>query len=559
MTIYEMKDLKFPCLTGLALTASARLLDNDIFRRLLSGKILSDAGADSFRALKITEDPSPNPLRLIGIGPGQESRTLKLDLFQDGHGKDSTIPFFSAGDYVRAYREGTTDPVAVAEKILSLAGSCDDRGRSMNIFIAMDPEDLLAQAGESRKRYHEKRPLGFFDGVPVAVKDEFHQTPYPTTVGTAFWGDAPAREDATAVARLRARGALLVGKTNMHEIGINPNGLNVHYGAVRNPYNPDHETGGSSSGSAAAVACGLVPVSLGADGGGSIRIPAAFCGINGLKPTFGRVSEFGAAPLCWSVAHIGPLAACVEDLAMAYGAVAGPDPRDPNSLRQPTPDIWEWNRGDLEGVRLGIFDEWNDHGDPACSGACREMAEKLGARGAEILPIKIPELEAMRVAHAILIISEMAASMTDHGRKTGSMGAGVRMNLALGRTFSATDYVQAQRMRTRAIKIFQDLFFNVDAILTPASATTVPAMPRGWEKSGWSDLATAIKAMRYVFPGNLTGFPAVTCPAGYDRAGLPLGIQAMAAPWQEALLLRLAFNVEKVVERKKPGVFCSVL
>ena len=170
-------------------------------------------------------------------------------------------------------------------------------------MIAVNRDDVMKQAREATQRIKAGKPLSIFDGVPVAVKDELDMVPYPTTVGTSFLGKSPAKEDATVVARMRAAGALLVGKTNMHEIGINVTGLNPHHGTTRNPYNTDHFTGGSSSGSATAVAAGLVPVAIGADGGGSIRIPASFCGVFGLKPTFGRVSEHGAAPLCWSVAH----------------------------------------------------------------------------------------------------------------------------------------------------------------------------------------------------------------------------------------------------------------
>ncbi len=207
----------------------------------------------------------------------------------------------------------------------------------LRTFIASNPDDVLRQAEAATHRIRNGQALSLLDGVPVAVKDEVDMVPCPTTVGTAFLGPRPAKQDSTVVARMRATGAVLLGKTNMHEIGIGVTGLNLHHGTPRNPYNPDHYTGGSSSGSAAAVAAGLCPVAISADGGGSIRIPSSFCGLVGLKPTFGRISEFGAAPLCWSLAHLGAIAATATDAALAYGVLAGPDPQDANSLHQPSP------------------------------------------------------------------------------------------------------------------------------------------------------------------------------------------------------------------------------
>jgi Asp-tRNA(Asn)/Glu-tRNA(Gln) amidotransferase A subunit family amidase len=226
--------------------------------------------------------------------------------------------FETVADFARAYRGGQLSPVDVARRLADACSSLDERDPAMQLLIAQDADDLMAQAEASAARFAAGEPLGVFDGVPVAVKDELDQVPYPTTVGTAFLGRESADEDATVAARFRAQGALLFGKTAMHEIGIGVTGLNPHHGTPRNPYDPGHFTGGSSSGPAAVVAAGLCPVAIGADGGGSIRTPAALCGISGLKATYGRISEHGAYPLCWSVGHVGPLAATVLDTALAY-------------------------------------------------------------------------------------------------------------------------------------------------------------------------------------------------------------------------------------------------
>jgi Asp-tRNA(Asn)/Glu-tRNA(Gln) amidotransferase A subunit family amidase len=393
----------------------------------------------------------------------------------------------------------------------------------------------------------------------VAVKDEVDQAPYPTHVGTTFLGKAPAKQDSTVVARLRKAGALLVGKANMHEIGINPNGSNAHYGHARNPYDLQRDTGGSSSGPAAAVAAGLAPVAIGADGGGSIRIPSSLCGLVGLMSTFGRVSEFGAAPLCWSVGHLGPIGVSVEDVALVYAAIAGPDPLDPNTLHQPPVRMERWNDPDLSGLKLGLYKEWFDHSTPGVRQVCYAALEKLARAGAEIVEIEVAELDEMRIAHVVSILGEMAASMANYPQNAKDFGASVRLTLTLGKVFTSMDYMIAQRMRTRAMHIFSHVLTDVDAIITPATAMTAPLIPQAGVPGGWSDLSADTEMMRYVFPGNLVGLPAISFPAGYDEQGLPVGMQAMGRPWQEQVLLRIATAAEGVVQRCLPGKYYKIL
>lgn len=561
-SVYDLKTPSFPQLTGKGLKISASIMNTPFLQGVIAPRLLRDAGISEFRTLEFNEDPCYTPIQAFGVNHTEERYDpgVLLTEIEAVPWKRATVPHAGVREYAEAYRSGRIDPVEIAARIVKTACKCDSGTRSMNIFIAMDEEDIMAQARASRERLQQGKPLGILDGVPVAVKDELHQVPYPTTVGTSFLGKGPAPHDAFVVERLRKQGALLIGKANMHEIGINPNGLNVHFGAVRNPYNLDFDTGGSSSGPAAAVAAGFAPVSIGADGGGSIRVPAGYCGVLGIKPTYGRVSEYGAAPLCWSVAHIGPIAASVEDLVIAYGAIAGKDFRDPNSLYQPLVDIEGWNSPDLSGVTIGVFRKWNNHCDPICSRNCEDMVKVFQRAGAIIREIEIPFLEAMRVAHGIIIISEMAAAISSHEKRDlETMGAGVRINLALAKILTASDYVNAQRMRRRAMGIFNDIFKGVDLIVSPGSAATVPPIPRGFESAGWSSLSTEIESMRYVFPGNLTGFPAITFPGGYDGSGLPLGIHAMAPPWQEALLFRLANVAEAFVERRLPDHHYPVL
>ena len=346
----------------------------------------------------------------------------------------------------------------------------------------------------------------------------------------------------------------------MHEIGIGVTGLNLHHGTPRNPYNPNHHTGGSSSGSAAAVAAGFCPVAISADGGGSIRIPSSFCGLVGLKPTFGRVSEFGAAPLCWSVAHLGAITASTTDAALAYAVLSGPDPQDPLSLHQPTPTLSGWADLDLSKLTLGIYPPWFRHADEETVFACEALLKQFERMGAKVREITLANLEAGRIAHSITIAGEMVQALEEayrnHHRK---FGPDVRINLALARQFTARDYIKAQQVRTGMMNSFNRALEAVDAILTPSTGVPAPAIAKSALVSGESDLTTLIEIMRFATPANLTGLPAISFPAGYTATGLPVGMQAVSRAWQEPMLLRLALAAEQVVERKPPQVHFEIL
>jgi Asp-tRNA(Asn)/Glu-tRNA(Gln) amidotransferase A subunit family amidase len=377
--------------------------------------------------------------------------------------------------------------------------------------------------------------------------------PYPTTVGTSFMGQSPALDDSTVAARLRAAGAIMVGKTNMHEIGINVTGLNPHHGTTRNPYDDAYHTGASSSGSATAVAAGLVPLALGADGGGSIRIPSSFCGIVGLKATFGRISEFGAAPLAWSVGFIGPMATSVSDCARAYAVMAGADPKDPHTIGHPGVELDEGAPASLAGVRLGVYWPWFRHATADVVARAEALLHSLVARGATLHEVDIPELDAMRVAHIVAITGDMSAAMLRHWREhKNDFSLDAHVNLHIARSATAGEYVNAARMRARAIGIFQRALGDVDAIITPSTAQTAPRINPAAQPDGESDLSTTIEIMRFAFPSNFTGHPAISFPAGYDANGPPVGMQAIGRPWGERMLFRIAAVAESLVDRKAP-------
>lgn len=528
---------------------------------LIARKFLKDIGVAAMRAEPASESPAWEPLTVLAAPVAADgSPATGSDIAAGPAERSGSFPFETVSAFAAAYRDGTTTPEVVAERVLAWARESDAALPPLRVFIAQDPGDVMEQARASTARFRAGRSLGPLDGVPIAVKDELDQRPYPTTVGTRFRGGSRCEADAEAVARLRTAGAILIGKANMHEIGLGVTGVNPHHGAVRNPYDPARATGGSSSGPAAAVAAGFCPASLGADGGGSIRIPASLCGVVGLKPTFGRVSERGAAPLCWSVAHIGPLAASARDAALVYSVIAGPDPADPHTTRQPPVTLDGWGRDDLKGVRIGIDSNWFDDADPPVVAACRGVVDGLRDSGAEIVPIEISGLALLRTVHLVTIVTEMLAAEMQHRRRDPRLYAyDTRLNFALASRLTNADYVHAQRHRARLCAIFADILEKVDAIATPATTCTAPVIPAKAIETGESDLALVDRIMRNCPAANVTGLPAISFPAGYDEGGLPIGLQMIGRAWREHVLLRIAAVAETLVDRRPPRVHRRLL
>lgn len=553
---YDLKTTKTPRLTGASLAAAVGLLEWPPARALLAPGLLRDTGVAAFRRVHLTEAPSVLPAL-----PRQSSASAHPMAPPDlaALAQPSRAPGFrgeTVADFAAAYAEGRSTPLQVTERLLGLLETDAAEPRAI---VAWRRDDVIAQARAATARWQAGAPIGPFDGVPVAVKEELDVAGHATTAGTRFLRE-PATTDATVVARLRSQGALIVGKTNMHEIGIDTSGFNPHHGTPRNPWDPRRYTGGSSSGSAAAVAAGLCPVAVGADGGGSIRIPASLCGVVGLKATFSRISEAGAYPLCWSVGHVGPLAASVADLALAYAVMAGPDALDPRTLHQPTPRMDHSAEADLRGVRLGIFTPWLEDAQPGVVAAVRQALAGLQARGATLVEVEVPDLELCRIAHAVTILCEMATGLGPYLEpQRQAFGRGTRLNLALARMLTGTDYVRAQQARTRMTAHLERLFQQVDALITPTTACTAPLIRPDVMPHGESDITLTSALMRFAFLANLTGHPALSVPCGHDGDGLPVGLQLMGRPWEEHRLLTWAGAVEAAVERRTPPVHHRLL
>ncbi len=574
---YVSSVLKAPRASGAVLRAMAALLERPLIGIGPASSILRRVGVERFRRLTFTEAPRYYPLVQpaeagVPVATGPEPASLpgsaELETLGDRTRSAKEFRYPSIIDYYQAYREGNGTPVEIAERIIAVLENENLRGeRPLYAFSAWNAAEIRLQAAESARRVAAGKPRSLLEGVPVAIKDELDVRGYPTTVGTAFLTDHAAESDAFVVRKLREAGAIILGKTNMHEIGIGVTGLNAAYGTPVNPYAPGRYPGGSSSGSGSAVAAGICPVAIGADGGGSVRIPAAYCGVFGLKMTWGRVSTTGEYPLARSVGNNGPLAGTARDLALAYLATAGEDPADPDTIGTPAPSLRGFTE-DLTGVRVGVYPPWFEHGNEDVVSAAQALLEKFREVGAEIREIEIPGLDTLRVAHLLTITQEMRASMEEYLR-AGShrFGNEARTNLALARYLTTTDYIKAQQARARMISRLGELFRSVDVIATPATANLPPLLHGSRRLDGVSDILSTLETMRFTVLANMTGNPAVSVPARFiaPRGGgpadttVPVALQCIGRHWEEPLLLRIARVAEELVERPSPQVYRSPL
>ncbi len=552
---YRREEVKAPRVAGLALKAFVSALESRVGPVLLE-KLVRDSGIERWRETSPGDAPPlqlplPHPAPPASTGTAVEQAASAIS--SSATGSRETVSAF-----VKAYRDGA-DPLVIIRKVHAEIERLDGRDERLGLFISRKQEEVLAAADASSKRHRAGAPLSVLDGVPVVLKDEVDLAGFVTTLGTRFRTEV-ATTDSTVAARLKAAGAIILGKANMNEIGINPIGLNPWHGAARNPWNRKHITGGSSSASGAVVAAGLAPLSIGADGGGSIRIPAALCGIVGLKATWGRIPETGVPPLCWNVGHVGPMGLSVDDVAAMYALLAGADSHDLISKLQPPPHLDGLARGSLAGVRLGICPAWFDDAEADVVAKSRAAVESLKRAGATVVEIDGPDLNTVLWTHSCLILSEMAQAMREQiDADVTRFGLDSRTNLAIGQHFRGTDYVHALRHRHAMTRDWLRIFSTCDAVVTPTTAITAPPIPEASLPDGESNLPVVDALMRFIRVANLTGFPALSVPAGFDKAGLPVGVHLMGRPYEEPLLLRLGRVIEREVEVRTPAEHAKVL
>jgi len=416
---------------------------------------------------------------------------------------------------------------------------------TLRAFIAVTGEQALQQARQADAELAAGKDRGPLHGIPIAVKDVFYTSGVRTTGGSPIYRDFVPDWDAFAVARLNAAGAVMLGKLNMHELAYGITSANPHFGAVRNPWNPKHSPGGSSGGSGAAVAAGMAYAALGTDTGGSIRIPASFCGTVGLKPTYGRVSRRGVMPLSWSLDHVGPLASSVRDAALLMNAIAGHDPADPTSARHPVVDYVPDEDCRVRGLRIGFpenfFFERLDADVELC---VRGAIARLESLGAEIKPVKVPDMAALNATARIVLLCEASAMLEPHLAKREQFGADVLALLDQGRLLPATDYINAQRLRQRMQGEFAQIWQGVDCLIAPTTPNTAPKVGENTVKLGGREEDVRLATTRLVRSLNLLGLPALSLPCGLSGSGLPVGLQIIGPAFEEALILRVGAAME---------------
>jgi len=411
-------------------------------------------------------------------------------------------------------------------------------------LITLTEEEALKQAAERDAELARGIDRGIFHGIPIAYKDLFYTRGIRTTSGSLLYRDFVPAYDATSVERLRAAGAICVGKTNMHELAYGITSKNPHYGFVLNPHDTSRIAGGSSGGSATLIAAELLPMCLGTDTGGSIRIPASYCGVVGLKPTYGRVSRFGVHPLSFSLDHVGPLGSCVDDCAVAMNVLAGPDNRDPTCLPHPAPDFDRQLLPDLNGARIGVprnffFDRVSEE----VSGAVHNAIDAMEQLGASIHTVDLPDLNAINATARVVQLSETAALYGDQ-KDPSLFGGDLWSLIQQGKLIAAHEYVNAQRLRTLFRRDFNRVWEQVDVLATPTTPIVAPRLEENTVKMGDADEDTRLASTRLVRAINFLGEPALSMPCGKTGSNLPIGLQLISAPWTEPLLLQIARTLE---------------
>jgi aspartyl-tRNA(Asn)/glutamyl-tRNA(Gln) amidotransferase subunit A len=433
--------------------------------------------------------------------------------------------------------------VSPVEVVKSSLARLEETEPTLTAFVTTTPEIALEQASIAEKEIGEGNYRGPLHGIPLGVKDLYDTAGVKTTSSSAQRADYVPDVDSASVAKLYDAGMILIGKTHTHEFA---------YGATTpttgNPWAPNRTPGGSSGGSGAAVGAGVVPVALGSDTGGSIRIPAALCGTVGLKPTYGRASRVGVASLSWSLDHVGPLSRNVVDAALVMAAMSGYDRRDPATVDVPVPDMVSEIGAGVAGKKIGIpVNFYTEQLDPEAAAATTTAATLLESLGAELVEVTIPMADLILATEWAIMMPEAAAYHQDYLRTSPEkFTEEVRTLLETGAAQLATDYVNALRLRTSMQTAWKEMFSAIDVLLAPT--VVAPATLRADPFITWPDgtVEGATGAyVRYSAPANITGLPALSVPAGFTSEGLPLGVQILGKPFAEPEILQVGYALEQ--------------
>jgi aspartyl-tRNA(Asn)/glutamyl-tRNA(Gln) amidotransferase subunit A len=457
--------------------------------------------------------------------------------------------FLTIAELNRLYDQRELSPVEVTRALLDRIAAHDGR---LHSFIRVTPEVALAEAAAAERELMAGRRRGPLHGIPYALKDIVETAGIPTTGHSKLCRDHVPTADAHLVSLLKADGAVLIGKLATWEFALGGPSWDLPWPPARNPWNPDYLPGGSSSGAGAAVAAGFVPGAIGTDTGGSIRGPAAVCGIAGLKPTYGRVSRRGVFPNTFTMDHCGPLTRSAEDIALLLQVIAGFDPEDPGSENAPVPRYAAFLAGSIQGVRLGLVEHWYAEGaHPDLAPAMSAAVEVLRGLGAIVEPVQLSSLRDYTDCKTTISIAELyAIHEADLKTRPQDFGRILRNRVLPGALIRAEDYVQALRWRTVLAREQAMALKGFDALLT-AGALNVA------DRADPNQPDRLVSSPSITMPFSVGGLPALAIPCGFSRAeGLPLSLQIAAAPMAEATLLRIAHAYQQATDwhRRHPDL-----
>ena len=457
------------------------------------------------------------------------------------------LAFATIAETAARYRSRALSPVEVTRALLDRIERLDP---TLHAFVTVTAKRALAEARAAEAALARGEAASPLLGIPLAYKDIYATRGTRTTAGSARLADWVPEDDATCVARLQKAGGVMLGKLTTHEFAFGIQFPGHRFQPAKNPWNLAHMPGGSSSGSGAALAAGLVHGALGSDTGGSIRGPAAFCNIVGLKPTYGRVSRAGVITLSWTLDHTGPMARTVEDCALLLHALAGHDPADPASSRAAVPDPLAALRSGIRGLRVGVPRAYFFDGvDAEVEKALEQALATLRDLGATVTDVEIPSIETSWAFLAILMAEAFAYHERDLRTRPELYGDVLRERLLAGALILGSEYVQAQRLRSRLQAEMLDVLRRVDVLATPTTPKPAPTFAAVWDPSlGFPKSNMA--------PFNMSGLPALALPCGVSSEGLPLSLQIAGRPFDEATVLRVGHAYEQATEwhRRRPAV-----
>lgn len=454
----------------------------------------------------------------------------------------------SCANLARAIRAKQVTALDAMEAVIARA---DQVRTKLNCFVRIDRYEALAAARLADAELARGVLRGPLHGVPMAHKDMYYREGAISSCGSKIKRDMPAPSTATALKKLDAAGAIQFGVLNMAEFAYGTTGHNYHLGHCRNPWNPDHITGGSSSGSGAAVAARASFAALGSDTGGSIRLPATFCGVSGIKPTWSRVSRHGAMPLSFSMDTVGPLARTVEDCALILAAIAGADPLDASASQHPVPDYMAQLARPVRGLRIGTPRRYfYDDIDAEIQGLMQSSLEVYRKLGAEVIEVNLPDIEPWNTAAMMVIAAEAAAAHGNWMRtRPQDYSDQVRARLELGLAVPATSYLDGLRLRGVALQAFsREVFAKVDVLHAPTVGFQTPTIA-ATDISGGASMTRVLNSItRLTRPGNFLGLPCLSVQAGFTGNGLPTAMQLIGRPFDEATLFAAGHAYQQATE-----------